>query len=83
RVRSIALTIACDVHPLNNLRVLSYLTRDLGLAEADKLRWYRHWVAAGLGAVEALLVENRATGLFCHGDQPTLADICLVPQVFN
>lgn len=83
RVRSIALTIACDTHPLNNLRVLSYLTKDLGLSEADKLRWYRHWVASGLGAVEALLVENPATGLFCHGNQPTLADICLVPQVFN
>lgn len=83
RVRAIALTVACDIHPLNNLRVLNYLTRDLGHSEDDKLRWYRHWIAKGLGALETMLDGHPMTGRCCQGDQPTLADVCLVPQVFN
>ncbi len=83
RVRAIAQTIACDIHPINNLRVLKYLTRELGASEAQKNAWYRHWVLTGLAAVEAMLADDPRTGAFCHGDAPTLADCCLVPQVFN
>ena len=82
RVRSIAYDIACEIHPLNNLRVLRYLTRELKLSEDDKNRWYRHWVETGLEAVERQLADAR-TGLFCHGDAPTLADVALVPQIAN
>jgi len=82
RVRSIANAIACDIHPLNNLRVLKYLVADLGADEAAKLAWYRHWTEIGLQQIEALL-DHRATGRFCHGDQPGLADCCLLPQVYN
>jgi maleylacetoacetate isomerase len=83
RVRAIAQAIACDIHPINNLRVLHYLGGTLGLDQAAKDDWYRHWVEAGLQAVEAMLAADRRTGAFCHGDQPGLADCCLVPQVFN
>jgi maleylpyruvate isomerase len=83
RVRGLANVIACDIHPLNNLAVLNYLVAEMKVAEDDKLRWYRHWVAEGLSAFEALLANDPATGTFCHGDTPGLADICLVPQVFN
>jgi len=83
RVRAIALAIACDIHPINNLRVLQYLGEVLGAADSQKTDWYRHWVLAGLGGVEALLAGDRRTGDFCHGDVPGLADCCLVPQVFN
>ena len=83
RVRALALLIACEIHPLNNLRVLNFLTRDLKLSEDDKLRWYRHWIATGFAALEESLAGNPATGAYCHGDRPTLADVCLVPQVFN
>ncbi len=83
RVRAIAQTIACDIHPLNNLRVLQYLVRDLGVPAPAKDAWYRHWVDEGLAAVERMLADDPRTGSFCHGDAPTLADCCLVPQVFN
>ena len=83
RVRAIALDIACEIHPINNLRVLKYLTGQLGLSEEQKTAWYRHWVEVGLAAVEARLAANPLTGKFCHGEHPTLADCCLVPQVFN
>lgn len=83
RVRALAQTIACDIHPLNNLRVLNYLKNQFGVDEEQKNAWYRHWVMEGLTAVEALLAADPATGAFCHGDAPTLADCCLVPQVFN
>lgn len=83
RVRALALDIACEIHPLNNLRVLRYLTRDMKLSEDDKNRWYRHWVESGLEAVERQLAGNPATGHFCHGDTPTMADVLLVPQIFN
>ena len=81
RVRAIALDIACEVHPLNNLRVLRYLVHDLKLSEDDKDRWYRHWVETGLEPVERQLAAQPAR--YCHGDAPTLADLALVPQVFN
>lgn len=81
RVRSLAMDIACEIHPLNNLRVLRYLVRDLKVAEDDKNRWYRHWVETGLEVVERQLAARPAT--YCHGETPTLADCCLVPQIFN
>jgi maleylacetoacetate isomerase len=83
RVRAIAQAIACDIHPVNNLRVLQYLTRELGASEEQKSAWYRHWIGVGLQAVEAMLAGDARTGAFCHGDTPGLADCCLVPQVFN
>ena len=83
RVRGLANLIACDIHPLNNLAVLVYLKREFRADEAAEKRWYRHWVAEGFGAFEALLAGSRDTGRFCHGDTPGFADICLVPQVFN
>lgn len=83
RVRALALTIACDIHPLNNLRVLRYLVKQAGLDEDAKNAWYVHWIEEGFGALEALLANSGDTGRFCHGDAPTIADCCLVPQVFN
>jgi maleylpyruvate isomerase len=83
RVRGLANVVACDIHPLNNLAVLNYLSKELGASEDAKVAWYRHWVAEGLGALEAMLAAGADTGAFCHGDVPGLADICLVPQVFN
>ena len=83
RVRALALDIACEIHPLNNLRVLRYLVHDLKLAEDDKNRWYRHWIESGLEAVERQLAGHPSTGRFCHGDAPTLADCVLVPQILN
>ncbi len=83
RVRAIAQTIACDIHPLNNLRVLQHLKRELKVDDDTKDAWYRHWVDVGLRGVEALLANHPATGRFCHGDQVTLADVLLVPQVYN
>ena len=82
RVRSLAFDVACEIHPLNNLRVLRYLVRDMKVGDEDKNRWYRHWVETGLETVERQL-DSPATGRFCHGDAPTLADIVLVPQIFN
>ncbi len=83
RVRALALDIACEIHPLNNLRVLRYLVHELGASEDAKNAWYRHWVEGGLEAVERQLAGHPATGRFCHGDAPTLADCTLVPQIFN
>ena len=83
RVRSIALSIACEIHPLDNLRVLQYLVRTLGVSEEAKNVWYRHWIDLGLSALESQLANDRATGTFCHGETPSLADICLVPQLAN
>jgi maleylacetoacetate isomerase/maleylpyruvate isomerase len=81
RVRALALDIACEIHPLNNLRVLRYLVHSLKLSEEDKDRWYRHWVETGLEAVERQLAARPER--FCHGESPTLADCVLVPQIFN
>jgi maleylacetoacetate isomerase len=83
RVRALALSIACEIHPLNNLRVLGYLTKTLGATEEQKNAWYRHWVETGLATVEAMLAKDPRTGAFCHGEAPTLADVLLVPQIFN
>ncbi|MCW0232617.1 MAG: maleylacetoacetate isomerase [Ferrovibrio sp.] len=83
RVRALALAVACEIHPLNNPRVLRYLTGRLGVSEEQKDTWYRHWVEEGLQAVETMLATSPQTGRFCHGDTPTLADLCLVPQVAN
>ena len=82
RVRALANLVACDIHPINNLRILKYLSDELGVSENIKLKWYRHWIAEGFSSLETLL-QNSQTGAFCHGDEPTLADVCLVPQVFN
>lgn len=83
RVRSLSLLIACEIHPLNNLRVLQHIKRTLGQNEDAINTWYRHWVADGLAKFEADLVRGPGTGQFCHGDTPTMADCCLVPQIFN
>ncbi|HXA35536.1 MAG TPA: maleylacetoacetate isomerase [Steroidobacteraceae bacterium] len=83
RVRALAQAITCDVHPLNNLRVLQYLEKELRHDKATRDAWYRHWVQVGFDALERWLVRDGATGRFCHGDAPTLADVCLVPQVAN
>jgi maleylacetoacetate isomerase/maleylpyruvate isomerase len=90
-VRALAQMVACEIHPLNNLRVLKYLVRTLEVSEEEKTAWYRHWAGSGLAAVERqlglLAQERRAAGLadsrFCWGDMPGLADCCLIPQVFN
>jgi maleylpyruvate isomerase len=83
RVRAIALAICCDIHPLNNLRVLRYLVHTLNIGEEAKDAWYRHWIDTGLAALEEQLAAESATGTFCHGDVPTMADVCLVPQLAN
>jgi maleylacetoacetate isomerase len=83
RVRSLALDIACEIHPLNNLRVLSWLKNELGHDQTEVDRWYHHWIETGFTALEARLGGDGTSGEFCHGDVPTLADVCLVPQVFN
>jgi len=83
RIRSLAQDIACEIHPINNLRVLRYLVHEMKLSEDDKNRWYRHWVESGLEVVERRLAADAATGTFCHGDTPTLADCVLVPQIHN
>jgi maleylpyruvate isomerase len=83
RVRALTQSITSDIHPINNLRVLRYLEDKLGVDKSARDSWYRHWVEVGFGALERWLVRDSATGRFCHGDSPTLADICLVPQVFN
>ena len=82
RVNALAQIVACDVHPLNNLSVLSYLGEQMAIGPRRRQQWYCHWIATGFQALEALLASDD-TGDFCHGDTPTLADICLVPQVYN
>jgi maleylpyruvate isomerase len=81
-VRSLSLIVACEIHPLNNLRVLQHLKRALGQSEDQLNAWYRHWIADGLGKLEGEL-KSSAAGRYCHGDTPTMADCCLVPQIFN
>ena len=82
-VRQIALSLACEMHPFNNLRVLNYLSQDLGLSDAAKNGWIRHWTKLGFGALEAQLAASPLRGTFCYGESPSLADCCLVPQMFN
>jgi maleylacetoacetate isomerase len=82
-VRALALSIACDIHPLQNLRVLNYLKAELGQTQAATDIWCRHWIEPGLAAFETTLVNSGTAGTFCFGDTPSLADICLVPQIFS
>ncbi len=82
-VRGIALSIACEIHPLNNLRVLRYLMHELKVNEENKDKWYRHWCEQGLAAIEAKLSNNTRHGRFCYGDTPSIADCCLIPQIAN
>jgi maleylpyruvate isomerase len=82
-VRAIALQIACEIHPLNNLRVLKYLKHELGVADDAKDAWYKHWVQNGFNVLESTLAKDPRTGLFVYGDTPTMADLALIPQVFN
>jgi maleylacetoacetate isomerase len=83
RVRSLSMLISSEIHPVNNLRVLQHLKRALGQNEEQINAWYRHWIADGLAKFEADLVREKSSGRFCHGDAPTMADCCLVPQIFN
>lgn len=82
-VRSYANLIAADIHPLNNLRVLNYLTDELQASDDQKNAWYQHWISSGLAALEKLIVNHNLSGDFCFGFVPTIADICLVPQLYN
>ncbi|HEX7006216.1 MAG TPA: maleylacetoacetate isomerase [Alphaproteobacteria bacterium] len=83
RVRAIAAAIGCDIHPINNLRVLVYLKRELKLEQPTVDDWVRNWIRLGFTAIETLLAESGNTGTYCHGDHPTLADVYLAPQVYN
>lgn len=83
RVRAIAQAVACDIHPIGNLRVLRYLVNPLGHDEKAVEMWFNHWIKLGFDGIEHILAEDGQAGEFCHGDTPTLADIALVPQVFN
>ncbi|HEL3736565.1 TPA: maleylacetoacetate isomerase [Stenotrophomonas maltophilia] len=83
RVRALAQLVACDIHPINNLRVMQYLERSLQLPADARTQWTLHWIAEGFAATEALLANSRDTGTFCHGDRPGLADLCLLPQLYN
>jgi maleylacetoacetate isomerase len=83
RVRALAQTIACEIHPLNNLRVLQYLEQTMKLDTQARAEWCRHWVTLGFAALEEMLTSSPETGAYCHGDTPTMADCCLVPQVAN
>jgi len=83
RVRALAMIVACDIHPLNNRRIMQFLEHDLGVAEEARTRWTRHWIEEGFQSFEELVAGHPSTGRFCEGDAPTVADICLVPQVYN
>ena len=83
RVRQIALGVACDIHPIANLRVLQYLKAKFGADEDAVLEWQRHWIGEGLAALEQILANDPGTDRFCHGTTPTIADICLIPQIYN
>jgi maleylacetoacetate isomerase len=83
RVRALSLLVACEIHPVNNLRVLQHLRKSLGQTEDQVNAWYLHWIADGLAKLEAELARDARTGKYSHGDSPSMADCCLVPQVFN
>ncbi len=82
-VRALAQIVACDVHPINNLRILQYLEKDLGLDDEARAAWARRWIDDGFAAMEAMLKDDPRAGDHCFGNHPTLADVCLVPQVVN
>ncbi|AJK47785.1 maleylacetoacetate isomerase [Burkholderia plantarii] len=82
-VRAIALQITCEIHPLDNLRVLRYLKRTLGVADEAKNAWYRHWITKGFATLETRLANDPRTGRLAYGNTPTLADCCLIPQLYN
>jgi maleylacetoacetate isomerase len=83
KVRAFALSIACEIHPLNNLRVLQHLTGSMSLPDATKAAWYQHWIREGLAPLEQIVFTSRDAGPFCFGNSPTIADLCLVPQLAN
>jgi len=83
RVRALSLIVCADIHPIQNLRVMGYLRDKFGQTEESAFAWSRHWIETGFEAYEASIAGNRHTGAYSHGDQPTMADLCLVPQVFN
>jgi maleylacetoacetate isomerase len=83
RARSLAQAIGCDLHPLNNLRVLQYFEHTWGVPQAERDEWVRHWIVEGFDAIETMLDGHVATGAYCEGDTPTIADCCLIPQVYN
>ncbi len=83
RVRAIALAVACDIHPLNNLRVMQYLEREFSVPQAERDTWTRHWIAKGFSALEDLVAGDGLAGTYCNGDTPSLADVLLIPQVYN
>ncbi|MDW2982709.1 MAG: maleylacetoacetate isomerase [Rhodanobacter sp.] len=83
QVRALAMAVCCDIHPLGNLRVLQHLEATFGASEEQRAAWSRHWIGAGFQAIEAMLGDSVATGRYCHGETPSMADACLVPQVYN
>ena len=83
RVRALSLIVSADIHPIQNLRVMGYLREKFGQTEESAFAWSRHWIETGFDAYEATLRKDTGTGTFSHGDSPTMADMCLVPQVFN
>ncbi len=82
-VRSLSLAIACDIHPINNLRILKYLSTNFGATDEQKNAWYRHWCELGLAVIEQRLSQDSRSGKFCFGDTPGMADCCLIPQIYN
>jgi maleylacetoacetate isomerase len=82
-VRALAMAVTCDIHPLGNLRVLQQLEAQFCAGEEQRAAWSRHWIATGFKAMEVMLTDNAATGRYCHGETPGMADACLVPQVYN
>ena len=83
RVRALAQLVACDIHPLNNLRVLQFFDRQWNVPQPERDEWVKHWIGEGFAAAEAMVAEHPSTGSFCEGNTPTMADCCLVPQVYN
>ena len=83
QVRALSMAVACDIHPLGNLRVLQQLEAEFGASEEQRAAWSQHWIAEGFHALETMLSDSAATGRYCHGERPGMADACLVPQVYN
>jgi maleylacetoacetate isomerase len=83
RVREVACVIACDIHPVNNLRVAQHLKREFHISDEQQANWQRHWITVGFEALEKMLSLSKSSGAYCYGDTPTIADICLIPQIFN